>query len=229
MEERVQARKDEDAEKVMPTNKDRIAHPPRAVEDIIGQSFYPRSRLQAIDQLLREGIMEAENVLRTEVAGLQIIDYAQDRLVVAAYEEVRVRVAMDSGAVANVINPESLPGDAVPVPNPTDEHFINAQGGHIQRYGKCLTKMTGKRGAVTCDWDVCDVARALHSVSTVCGQVEAPKQDVLFNAGHCYVVPPGVVDRIMREVNAVAEYERSGNLYIAEMTLSSFTRQGNSS
>ena len=66
-------------------------------------------------------------------------------------------------------------------------------------------------------------------VATVCGQIEAPKQDVLFNAGHCYVVPPGVVDRIMREVNAVAEYERCGNLYIAEMTLSSFTRQGQKS
>ena len=214
---------------MVPSSINEVAHPPRAVEDLIGQSFYPRSHLQEIDQLLREGIRDAENLLRSELADMNVVDYAQDQLVAAAYEEIRVRVAMDSGAVANVINPESLPGDCVPVPNPTDEHFINAQGGHIQRYGKCITKMTGKKGAVTCDWDVCDVARALHSVSTVCGQPEAPKQDVLFNAGHCYVVPPGVVERIMKEVNAVAEYERSGNLYIAEMTLSSFTRQGKSS
>ena len=185
--------------------------------------------MQEAEQLLRDGIQEAEELLKSEISNMNVVDYAQDRLLAAAYDEVRVRVAIDSGAVANVINPESLPGDAVPVPHPNDEHFINAQGGHIQRYGKCLTKMTGKRGAVTCDWEVCDVARALHSVSTVCGPVEAPKQDVLFNAGHCYVVPAGVVERIMKEVNAVAEYERSGNLYIADMTLSSFTRQGTSS
>ena len=30
----------------------------------------------------------------------------------------------------------------------------------------------------------------------------------------------------MREIQAVAEYPREGNLYVAEMELSSFTRQG---
>ena len=197
----------------------------RAGRDV-GVSYYPSSRMQAMDKMLREEIQAAEDLLRSECKAMQIIDYANDRMLAAATEQVKVRVAMDSGAVANVINPEALPCDAVPVPNTTDEHFINAQGGHIQRYGKCLAKMSGKHGSVTCDWNVSDVARALHPVSTVCGPVEAPKQDVLFNAGHCFVVPAGVVDRIMREVNAVAEYERCGNLYIAEMTLSGFTRQG---
>ena len=71
-----------------------------------------------------------------------------------------------------------------------------------------------------------DVTRALHSVSKVCGKPAAPKQDVLFNAEKCYVVPPGVVAKIMETIKAVAEYDRLGGLYVAEMTVSSFTRQG---
>ena len=49
---------------------------------------------------------------------------------------------------------------------------------------------------------------------------------MLFNNERCVVVPPGVVEAIMRHVQAVAEYKREGNLYLAEMTLSSFQRQG---
>ena len=39
--------------------------------------------------------------------------------------------------------------------------------------------------------------------------------------------PPGTVKRIMQTISAVAEYEREGNLYIAEMMMSRFPRQGN--
>ena len=64
-------------------------------------------------------------------------------------------------------------------------------------------------------------------MSTVCGSYDGPgEKDVLFNNKTCYVVPPGVVERIMKEVQAAAEYPRGGNLYVAEMELSSFTRQG---
>ena len=64
-------------------------------------------------------------------------------------------------------------------------------------------------------------------MSTVCGPFDGPGvQDVLFNNKTCYVVAPGVVERIMREVLAVAEYPREGNLYVAEMELSGFARQG---
>ena len=64
-------------------------------------------------------------------------------------------------------------------------------------------------------------------MSTVSGPHDGPgQQDVLFNNKTCDVVPPGVVERIMGEVLAVAEYPREGNLYVAEMELSGFARQG---
>ena len=47
---------------------------------------------------------------------------------------------------------------------------------------------------------------------------------VLFNKETCSVVPPGVAAAIMNLLTAVAEYPREGNLYLAEVELSSFTR-----
>jgi hypothetical protein len=52
------------------------------------------------------------------------------------------------------------------------------------------------------------------------------KQDILFNNEMCYVVAPGVVKKIMESISAIAEYEREGNLYIGEMIVQSFHRQG---
>ena len=47
----------------------------------------------------------------------------------------------------------------------------------------------------------------------------------LFNNKACFVVPTGVVAAIMKHLTAVAEYSREGNLYVAEVELSSSTRQ----
>ena len=52
------------------------------------------------------------------------------------------------------------------------------------------------------------------------------KQDVLFNNKKCVVVPPGVVDEILKRIDPVMEYEREGNPYTAEMQMSAFGRQG---
>ncbi len=72
------------------------------------------------------------------------------------------------------------------------------------------------------------VTKALHLVSSVCGPVDHPTghQDVLFNNRTGYVVPPGVVDEIMKKIKAVAEYPREGGLYVADMVVSTFRRQG---
>ena len=69
-----------------------------------------------------------------------------------------------------------------------------------------------------------EVSRPLHSVSKLCGPVEAPKQDVLFNAGKCVVVPPGVVDRVLQYVTMLMQYDRKGGLYVSDIELSSFQR-----
>ena len=112
----------------------------------------------------------------------------------------RRKVASDSGAVANVIHPDMLPDDVEFVPNTTGFHFVNAQGGVIQKFGSCKTVMKGERGPVGCGWQAADVARALHSVSQTTGEPEDPKQDVLYNASRCVVVPPGVVDYILNVI-----------------------------
>ena len=107
-------------------------------------------------------------------------------------DSVKVIVAMDSGAVKNVIHPRHLPNDAEPTPpaNP-DEHFVGANNSRIDRYGECDTVLETEHGAIGCGWTLADVSRALHSVSTVCGPAgPVGKQDVLFNNNTCVVVPP---------------------------------------
>ena len=72
-----------------------------------------------------------------------------------------------------------------------------------------------------------DVSRALHSVAKVTGPKSGPgKQDVLFDNEVCVVVPPGNVKEILKRIKPVIRYERQGNFYIAELTMSSFRRPG---
>ena len=152
-----------------------------------------------------------------------------EQLVGATLEEVRMRVAMDSGSCANVAHPDDLPQDCVIIPKAAGEKDFNGAGGDpIKKHGKVKTMMKGNRGYFTTDWNAAEVTRALHSVSTVCGPADHPTglQDVLFNNTDCYVVPPGVVRAIMKNVAAVAEYKREGGLYLADFTVSSFARQG---
>jgi len=73
------------------------------------------------------------------------------------------------------------------------------------------------------------VNRALHSVAKVCGPkggIAVAKQDVLFDNDICVVMPPGVVKEILKRIKPIMQYEREGNLYIADLEVSSFHRQG---
>ena len=134
---------------------------------------------------------------------------------------------MDSGSVANVTHPVNIPDGVRIEPNLTGKHFNGAGGETIQKHGDCLTLMKGEMGEVGCRWQVADVIRPLNSVSQVTGPTEGPgEHDVLFNNKRCVVVPPGVVDRVLQELRPIAEYPRVGGLYVAEMTLSPFPRQG---
>ena len=154
--------------------------------------------------------------------------YIQEVVKAAVIQERKIKVAIDSGSVDNVVHPDDLPDNIHVEPNaPGTKHFKGANDSHIERFGQISTilKQEGKP-AIRGDWVGADVSRALHSVSKVCGQPTAPKQDVLFNAGKCYVVAPGIVDQVMRHIKSVAEYDRDGGLYTAEMTVSGFARPG---
>ena len=100
----------------------------------------------------------------------------------------------------------------------------------IEKFGECMTTLEGQHGQVGCRWNVADVTRPLHCVSQIAGPYDGDgTQDVLFNNERCFVVPPGVVGRIMKEVSPVAEYHREGKLYLSDFTMSDFVRQGQDS
>jgi hypothetical protein len=151
-----------------------------------------------------------------------------EELIANTVDEVTIQVAIDSGSCANVAHKDDMPRGAVIEPNLEDKHFSGAGGDRIKKHGTCRTKCVGKAGEFITDWSVAEVTRALHSVSKVTGPEDHPvgHHDVLFNNKRCCVVPPGIVELIMKKVKAIAEYKRSGGLYLADITMSSFTRQG---
>ena len=65
----------------------------------------------------------------------------------------------------------------------------------------------------------------MSKVCGLAGGLKNAKQDVVFNNNLCVVVPPGIVAEILKRVTPVAKYEREGNLYVCDMTMSSFRRQ----
>ena len=159
------------------------------------------------------------NMLLEESAGDQLCSVTQ----------VRVRPAMDSGSCDHVIDPDDLPQDCVVVPNTTGHHFRGANNSVIENFGDVETILESELGAISCNWKGAAVSRPLHSVSKVCGPaggLKNSKQDVLFNNDICVVVPPGIVAEILKRVTPVAQYAREGNLYVGDMVLSSFHRQG---
>jgi hypothetical protein len=146
---------------------------------------------------------------------------------IGACERVKGKVAVDPDSVAHVVHPKYLQPHFVPEPNTTGTHFTGAGGDMIEKFGTCLTELLGEHGTIGCNWDLAGVSRALHSVSKVCGPEDgAGKQDIIFNNTRAVVVPPGVLDAVMKHVEAIAEHKREGSLYFAEMTMSSFRRQG---
>ena len=138
----------------------------------------------------------------------------------------RVEVAVDSGSVANTIGPEDLPEGLEPSGNPTGAEFRGANNSPIRRYGHVDTLCETAEGKHGTRWEVSDVNRALQSVSCTTGPADHPTglQDVLFNNRKCYVVQPGIVDMVMKHIQAVMDFDRRGGLYTCEMEISDFTR-----
>ena len=144
----------------------------------------------------------------------------------AVQKETRIRAAMDSGSCRNVTHPNTIPSGVKITPNTTGKHFSGAGGEVIEKYGECVTTIEGLHGAVDCRWNVADVTRPLHSVSQIAGPYEGEgNHDVLFNNKRCVVVEPGIVEAILQHMKPVAEYQRDGNLYLSEFTVSGFARQ----
>ena len=101
----------------------------------------------------------------------------------------------------------------------------------IEKFGECATSPESRHGQVGCRWNLADVTRPLHSVSQIAGPAGGDgHMDVLFNNKRCVVVPPGVVEAVMKQIGEpIAEYERDGNLYLSTFTMSDFIRPGQNS
>ena len=153
----------------------------------------------------------------------------EEELEINSTESVEMEAAMDSGATANVAHPRHMPGNINIRPNETDFHFKGANDSRIEKYGDCDTILTDEAGtSVGCHWNMAEVGRPLHSIAVVTGPIGHPtgKQDVLFNNKKCVVVPPGIVNAILKFIKPLSTYPRSGNLYIGKFAVSSFPRQG---
>ena len=86
----------------------------------------------------------------------------------------------------------------------------------------------GHGGEIGCTHQLANVSRPLHSVSKTCGPpggIQNTKQDALFNTDVCVVVPPGIAAEVLKWVTPIAKYDREGNMYVGEMTMSCFHRQ----
>ena len=149
----------------------------------------------------------------------------------ATKRETQVRVAMDSGSCRNVTHPKTLPTGVNINPNISGKHFSGAGGEVIEKFGECVTGLESRHGQVGCRWNLADVTRPLHSVSQIAGPADRDgNMDILFNNGRCVVVPPGVVEAVMKQTGEpIAEYERDGNLYLSTFTMSGFVRPGQNS
>ncbi len=101
----------------------------------------------------------------------------------------------------------------------------------IERFGDCVTSLGSTHGRAGCRWNVADVIRPLHSVSRVTGPDDGDGNvDVLFNNKRCVFAPPGALDIVMTQIGApIAEYQRDGNLYLGNFTMSDFVRPAQSS
>ena len=155
-------------------------------------------------------------------------DDQNEQALMAVNQAIDIEVAIDSGSVVHVANPDHLPAHAEVVPNSTGRHFNGANASHIENYGTCLTSMQDKTTGtlVDCDWSVAEVVKPLHAVCKITGTTAAPKHDVLFTAGRAVVVPHGHVESILRNVKLLMQYDRQGDLFVAKLTVSGFTRQG---
>ena len=138
----------------------------------------------------------------------------------------KLKVALDSGAGAHVVNREDVPGYAVrpSAMSQAGAAFLAADGGRIENHGEVHVNMVSydtKGGAhrITSRFEAADVTRALWSVGLICDS----GLDVQFTSARALVI-----DKQGREVCA---FDRINGLYIAEVDVEipneeSFQRRG---
>ena len=140
-------------------------------------------------------------------------------------KKVEVAVAIDSGDTDNVVNPNDLP-EGVELEGPVGKPFSNASGGDLTKYGRCVTLLEGKNTKVGFNWTACADTRPLQSVSRIAGPEDDPGiHDVMFNNRIGVVMPPGLLNVLLKHIKPVASYPRRGGGAVRRR-MSRFQRQG---
>ena len=131
-------------------------------------------------------------------------------------KSVQICVALDSGATDNVIDPDDLP-EGVELKGPVGEPFKDASGGDIKKFGRCITLLENEDTNVCCGWTAFAVTRPLQSVREILGPEGGPGvKDVMFNNRIGVVMPPGLLEMLLKQIKPVAKYPRRGDLYVGD-------------
>ena len=141
----------------------------------------------------------------------------EDDAILSTEEEIEIEVAADTGCVAHVAGPDSIP-NSVMVERPADgsepRNFVGAGGDVIKNYGKAHVGLVQEDGKeISNVFHVADVCRPLHSVSTICDN----GHEMLFTRGVGVVVPEGALSKFLGSIKQVANYPRKGGLYVSKM------------
>ena len=127
---------------------------------------------------------------------------------------ISLKVCLDSGACAHVVNKKAVPGYAVKASamRRAGAAFFAADGGRIKNYGEVQVNMVsmdskGQKHNTTSRFEAADVTRALWSVGVICDS----GLDVRFSATRAWVL-----DEQGQELCVFHRTKGSG-LYIAEV------------
>ena len=137
--------------------------------------------------------------------------------VLVTTQEVKIKIAADSGAVDHIANPANVPSAAkIRTPeNGRMRNFVAANGDSIKNHGQARVKLETSEGFTVGNvFQVADVCRPLHSVSKVCDT----GHEWLFTAEEAMVVPAGALSKFLKSTQPVARDPREGGLYVATMT-----------
>ena len=142
--------------------------------------------------------------------------YPEATEILAADAEVprftKLKVALDSGAGAHVINKRDAPGYSVKpsAMSKAGAAFLAADGGRIPNYGEVTVSMVshdskGEPHRISSRFEAADVTRALWSVGLICDS----GLDVTFAAERALVSD--------KDGQEVCVFHRTNGLYVAEV------------
>ena len=151
--------------------------------------------------------------------------YPDETELLAAGAEVpqytKLKVALDSGAGAHVINKRDAPGYNIQpsAMSKAGAAFLAADGGRIPNYGEVTVSMVsldskGEAHKISSRFEAADVTRALWSVGLICDS----GLNVQFSAEKALVLD--------KQGQEVCVFHRTNGLYVAEVQVENPNHQG---